>query len=89
MPVWKTHSQYLPGNLLNIAPICKTWKKIYSKQELESSLSKVTLVGFSEQKDIFGLVKVSPVSSGFCIGSSNWLINSGFEKIAYVSGILS
>ena len=26
------------------------------------------------------------MSSGFCIGSSNWVINSGFEKIAYVSG---
>ena len=26
------------------------------------------------------------VSSGYCIGSSNWVINSGFEKIAYVSG---
>lgn len=86
MPVWKAASAHLPGNLQNIASVCKTWRKIYSKEQMETSLSKVTLVGFSEQKDIFGLVKVSPVSSGFCIGSSNWLINSGFEKIAYVSG---
>ncbi len=86
MPLWKSFSQYLPGNLQAVSTICKTWKKIYSKQQMESSLSKVTLVGFSEQKDVYGLVKVSPVSSGFCIGSSNWLIHSGFEKIAYVSG---
>ena len=86
MPIWKSYSQYLPGNLQNIASQCKTWKKIYSRQQIESCLSKITLVGFSEQKDIFGLIKVSPVSSGYCIGSSNWVINSGFEKIAYVSG---
>ena len=86
MPIWKSYSQYLPGNLQNIASQCKTWKKIFSRQQIESCLSKITLVGFSEQKDIFGLIKVSPVSSGYCIGSSNWVINSGFEKIAYVSG---
>lgn len=86
MPVWKSACQHLPGNLQSIVSVCKTWRKIYSKSHIEACLSKVTLVGFSEQKDIFGLVKVSPVSSGFCIGSSNWLINSGFEKIAYVSG---
>jgi integrator complex subunit 9 len=44
------------------------------------------MVGFSEQKDIFGLLSVSPISSGLCIGSSNWIISSGFEKVAYVSG---
>jgi hypothetical protein len=38
------------------------------------------------QKDIFGILTVSPVSSGLCIGSSNWIISSGFEKVAYVSG---
>nr|CAD7204164.1 unnamed protein product [Timema douglasi] len=26
------------------------------------------------------------VSSGYCLGSSNWVIDSGYEKIAYVSG---
>ena len=85
MPTWKSTSN-LPGNLAHISGICKTWKKTYSREQIESCLSKVTLVGFSEQKDIFGLVTVSPVSAGFCIGSSNWIINSGFEKIAYVSG---
>ena len=84
MPIWK--STTLPGNLGHISGICKTWRKTYSREQIESCLSKVTLVGFSEQKDIFGLVTVSPVSAGFCIGSSNWIINSGFEKIAYVSG---
>ena len=29
---------------------------------------------------------MSPVSSGYCIGSSNWIIKAGYETIAYVSG---
>jgi hypothetical protein len=55
---------------------------------MESSLSKVTLVGYSEKVDIFGLVQVSPVSSGYCLGSSNWLIASASTgvRIGYVSG---
>ena len=53
MPTWKSTSN-LPGNLAHISGICKTWKKTYSREQIESCLSKVTLVGFSEQKDIFG-----------------------------------
>ena len=60
MPIWKSFSQHLPGHLQNISSQCKTWKKIYRRKQIESCLSKVTLVGFSEQKDIFGLIKVSP-----------------------------
>jgi integrator complex subunit 9 len=37
-------------------------------------------------QDVFGALTVTPVSSGYCLGSSNWLIASPFEKVAYVSG---
>ena len=53
---------------------------------MEASLSKVQLVGYSEKKDVFGLLQVSPVSSGYGLGSSNWIISSSCERIAYVSG---
>jgi len=82
---WKNLAQYLPPPL-NTAQLQHSWKTIYSKGEMEASLAKVTLVGFSEKKDVFGLLTVSPVSSGYSIGSSNWIINSGYETIAYVSG---
>ncbi len=49
---------------------------IFSREEMESCLSRVTLVGYSEKKDIFGLLEVSPASSGYCLGSSNWIISS-------------
>merc|ERR1712165_287157 len=83
---WKdVPKEFLPPPL-NDAINPRSWKTIYSRAQMETSLSKVTLVGFSEKKDIFGLLTVSPISSGYCIGSSNWLITSGYEKIAYVSG---
>ena len=83
---WKDVSQSLLPQPLNEAINPRSWKTIYSRKQMETSLSKVTLVGFSEKKDIFGLLTVSPISSGYCIGSSNWVITSGYEKIAYVSG---
>jgi integrator complex subunit 9 len=51
---------------------------MYSRAQMESSLSKVTLVGYSEKKDVFGLLEVSPHSSGYCLGSSNWIISSKY-----------
>ena len=43
-------------------------------------------MGYSERQDLFGLLTVSPSSSGYCLGSSNWIISSSSEKVAYVSG---
>lgn len=37
-------------------------------------------------QDIYGALTVTPISSGFCLGSSNWLISSDHEKVAFVSG---
>ena len=36
-------------------------------------------------QDIFGALTVMAVSSGYSLGSCNWIIHSGYEKIAYVS----
>ena len=83
---WKDVSKSLLPPPLNDAINPRAWKTIYSRKQMEASLSRVTLVGFSEKKDVFGLLTVSPISSGYCIGSSNWVITSGYEKIAYVSG---
>ncbi|GCC36627.1 hypothetical protein chiPu_0015122 [Chiloscyllium punctatum] len=43
------------------------------------------LVNFME-RELFGAVQITPLSSGYCLGSSNWIIQSHYEKVAYVSG---
>lgn len=37
-------------------------------------------------QNVFGSLHVTAVSSGYCLGSSNWVINADYEKVAYVSG---
>lgn len=31
-------------------------------------------------------MQVTPLSSGYALGSSNWIIQSHYEKVSYVSG---
>lgn len=84
---WKAVCKALPSPLCD-AENPQSWRTIFSREKLESCLSKVTLVGYSEKVDVFGLVQVSPVSAGYCIGSSNWIIasESSGVRIGYVSG---
>lgn len=44
------------------------------------------VVNLSPLQELFGAVQVSPLSSGYSLGSSNWLIQSHHEKVSYVSG---
>ncbi|XP_025103856.1 integrator complex subunit 9-like isoform X2 [Pomacea canaliculata] len=62
------------------------WRKFYTQHDIDACLSKIQAVGFNEKLDVFGALQVQSVSSGCCIGSSNWIIQSAFEKICYVSG---
>ena len=52
---WKNMVSQLPPPLNNVQ-LQHQWKTIYTRAEMEASLAKVTLVGFSEKKDVFGLL---------------------------------
>lgn len=71
------------GHVMNRDP--NTWLPIFTSKELSSCLSKMKIVNFSQSIDIFGLFEVSAHSSGFCIGSCNWVLKSEHEKIVYMS----
>lgn len=82
---WKEMLHLLPSPLAeSFKP--KSWKHIFSTEAVQNSLARVQIAGYDEKLDIFGALQVTPVSSGFCLGSSNWVLSSGHEKIAYVSG---
>uniref|UniRef100_A0A452EEI3 Integrator complex subunit 9 n=1 Tax=Capra hircus TaxID=9925 RepID=A0A452EEI3_CAPHI len=55
-------------------------RRCYTMQEVNS------LVGYSQKIELFGAVQVTPLSSGYALGSSNWIIQSHYEKVSYVSG---
>uniref|UniRef100_A0A3P9GYZ9 Integrator complex subunit 9 n=1 Tax=Oryzias latipes TaxID=8090 RepID=A0A3P9GYZ9_ORYLA len=84
---WKNKDmqRLLPGPLKDAVDVW-TWKRCYGMQEVNSALSRVQLVGYSQKVELFGAVQVSPLSSGYSLGSSNWIIQSHHEKVAYVSG---
>lgn len=82
---WKEIVSVLPSPLCDsVKP--KRWKAIFSLEEVNSSLARVHLAGYDEKIDIYGALQVTPISSGYCLGSSNWVISSGHEKVSYISG---
>ncbi|KAJ7350140.1 Integrator complex subunit 9 [Desmophyllum pertusum] len=62
----------------------KSWKVLYSKHDVKASISKIQNVGYSERLDLFGILKLTALSSGYCLGSCNWLIESDYEKLCFL-----
>jgi len=81
---WKQFKQYLPPPLSDLRNV-DDLKPLYTLAAVNSCLAKVEVVGHNERMDCFGLIQVTSVSSGYCIGSCNWILSTGFEKIVYVS----
>lgn len=82
---WKDILHLLPAPL-NEAYRPKSWRHIYSSEAVQNCLARVQITGYDEKLDVFGALQITPVSSGFCLGSSNWVLSSGHEKISYISG---
>ncbi|XP_069872866.1 integrator complex subunit 9 isoform X2 [Dipodomys merriami] len=85
--LWKNKGiqRLLPSPLKDAVEV-STWRRCYTMQEVNSALSKIQLVGYSQKIELFGAVQVTPLSSGYALGSSNWIIQSHYEKVSYVSG---
>ncbi|XP_074644115.1 integrator complex subunit 9-like [Tubulanus polymorphus] len=75
----------LPPPLRDVIKI-SSWKQCYNQHDIDACLSKVKMIGYNEKLAVFGAVQVTAVSSGYCLGSCNWVIKSEFEKIVYLSG---
>lgn len=53
------------------------WKKPYRLSDIEETLSKITPVSFNQQLYVSNSnFKIVPVSSSFCIGGANWVIET-------------
>jgi integrator complex subunit 9 len=63
----------------------KEWKSIYSMKDVETCMKFIRPISFQERISVFGALEVTPVSSGFCLGSANWIIQTEYEKIVYMS----
>jgi len=81
---WKQFQKHLPPPLADMMDVVHL-RRLYTLTTVNECLSKVEIVGHNEKTDCFGLIQVTPVSSGYCIGSCNWIISTGYEKIVYIS----
>ncbi|XP_038051929.1 integrator complex subunit 9-like [Patiria miniata] len=83
---WKKPSvlKMLPAPLRDIA-WATSLRRCYTTHDINSCMSKVRVTAFSEKLNLFGSLMVSPHSSGYCLGSCNWVIKSDYEKVCYVS----
>lgn len=68
-----------------IPVLCQVWLDTTDLLLMLSFCLRIPTVFFLFQ-ELFGAVQVSPLSSGYSLGSSNWIIQSHHEKVSYVSG---
>jgi integrator complex subunit 9 len=61
------------------------WKPFYTRKQMENALAKVTHLSFQETVVINGVIKCSAYSSGYAIGTCNWVLETEHEKIGYLS----
>lgn len=84
---WKdpSLSKFLSLNLQEVLPTARSWKQCFSASSIQDAIRRVDIVAFNESKEVFGGLRVTAISSGYCIGSSNWIIQTACEKIVYLS----
>lgn len=75
----------LPDGQLKEAADYISWRELYSEEDIKRAVSKVTPVSYSQKINLFGYLEATPISSGFCLGSCNWVLESEQMKISYIS----
>lgn len=76
---WKELLHVLPAPLASAArPRC--WRRLLAPGVVAKALARVRRVGYDERVDVYGALDATPVSSGFCLGSANWVLRSAHEK---------
>jgi len=62
-----------------------TWLSIYNKQAIKDSFSKIQPINYGEIIELSDSLTLEAVSSGFSIGSSNFIFKTKTKKIVYLS----
>ncbi|KAF9357330.1 Integrator complex subunit 9 [Mortierella sp. NVP85] len=57
----------------------------YTHGDIKACIDKIQPVRFREHIALYGSLKLTAHSAGYCLGGSNWLIQIGTENIAFIS----
>ena len=61
-----------------------TWRPLYSSEAVRRAFGSIRTVHFNETIDLFSALKATPLSSGYCLGSCNWLLRDEYRRICYL-----
>ncbi|KAI6218686.1 Beta-Casp domain-containing protein [Aphelenchoides fujianensis] len=61
------------------------WRPMFTAQEIERCLSRVVITSMGEEKIVNGATKCTAYSSGWAIGSCNWVIEYENTRFGYLS----
>ena len=62
-----------------------TWRPLYSSEAVRHCLRSIRTVRFNETIDLFSSQKATPLSSGYCLGSCNWVLQDEYRRVCYLS----
>ncbi|KAI8357286.1 beta-lactamase-like protein [Blakeslea trispora] len=82
-PSRSTHFSQL-NNMFQSA-ISEGWRPIYTQKDILSCIDKIQPVRYTEQLSLFSTLDVVPYSSGYSLGSCNWLLKTSFKRIVFLS----
>ncbi|XP_065186535.1 integrator complex subunit 9-like [Sycon ciliatum] len=83
-PEMTTRLQHLPPEVQDAIRTGK-FQHLYTMEEIADAVQRVELVSYGQAVDLFGLLEVTPHSSGSSLGSCNWLLQTPFDKFVYLS----
>ncbi|KAM3727886.1 Integrator complex subunit [Dirofilaria immitis] len=89
----RDHSWKKPSLFMNFPNVPtsdpREWRPFYSREQMENCLTKVQRISFRESINIHGAATIAAYSSGYSIGSCNWIVRTEHEKIGYLSATSS
>ncbi|KAI8068751.1 beta-lactamase-like protein [Gongronella butleri] len=63
-------------------PTDMDWKGLYSAMEIEECLARIQPLRHDERMSLFHMLTATPKSSGYTLGSSNWVLEAEEKKVA-------
>ncbi|KAI7904679.1 beta-lactamase-like protein [Cokeromyces recurvatus] len=79
-----THFSQLTDDNMQLA--IEGWRStIYTMEDVISCIEKIQPVRYTETLSLFSALNLVAYSSGYSLGSANWVLETSFKKIAFVS----
>lgn len=61
------------------------YRKMYSESEIHACFSKIESCSFEQRLVLLDGLVASPHSSGYCLGSANWVVATEYERVVYAA----